>query len=201
MISKIKRSDFLAQYPDFPQADYYRDIYTFPQIIDRYILYANAKSAKGLAKNLATQTKLLIAGLGYERLLFLGDTKIPWLYQENDYKPVQHALDYLKANKVGKHFNGALDINIKQLSEFCRHLFWLVRCNASLPYIYFSDPGFNLMMSFCKYGNLHLCTLNELTDARFNEVLKETQFYISEDGQCYNQFSKTNRINHRRIVI
>jgi hypothetical protein len=161
----------------------------------------NSKSAKGHAKLLATQWVSLFKKMGYANLYFIGQTNIPWLYRtDHDYKYVVDALVYLHDNGISKTFNGAIKININELYEFAIHLYWLVRCNGILDYVDFINGDDNLMGNICKYGSLHLSTLNKITDDSLNEVLAFTDFKLLSE-QCADPFSVTSRIPHRISTV
>jgi hypothetical protein len=113
-------------------------------------------------------------------LLILGDWNTPWLSQQNDYLPVKNALTYLSA-KIDRSFEGGFLVKEQEVTEFIPHLFWLVRCNATLPLIYFTFPNSKTFISICKYGVLHVefysddektTILEILSDWKFKEVLE-----------------------------
>lgn len=87
-------------------------------------------------------------------LLVLGDWGTPWFAQDNDYPPVKDALNYLK-KYIDADFNGGFVLDEKTVYKFIPHLFWLTRCNASLPYFYIAFPKAKTFISICKYGVLH----------------------------------------------
>lgn len=197
MLTKIGRKRFLGRYPQFVTANYRTDKNNYPETFDNYILTVDYKSTKGLCKNLSTGLGKLIELLGYNELNFLGDTNIEWLYRTNhEYPPVKLALAYLVDNNISKSFNGAIEVNIKNLIEFTKHFFWLVRCNGVVNIPHFSDAGFNIMGSICQYGNIHLSTLNEEIDIILNEILPKTGLYIYEEKSCGGK-----RIIGRTITI
>jgi hypothetical protein len=183
MLKKINRKDFLGKYPNFIQANHYRNTYIIPETYDSYYLCVESKSTIGLCKNLSKEITELLKLLKYETVAFLGDTTTPWLFRDHDYKPVKRGLDYLIENKISKSFNGAIEVSLIELPEFLKHLFWLVRCNGIVIYAHFSDPGFNITASIDQYGIVHFSTINEETDIAFNKVIDETGLYIS-DGNC-----------------
>jgi len=201
MLTKINRKNCLEKYKIFPQRNDYREKYFYPETFSYDIITINSKSARGHAKAIAIEFTKLIKDIGFESLIFLGDTKIPWRYQLNDYKPVIEALQFLEDNKVGEKFNGALQVDLLLLPTFLIHLFWLTRCNASLPYFYFIDERENIMGNFCKYGNIHINTLNENTYILLEDKLSQSEFSFLEGNNCYNQFSKTSAISGRKIII
>ena len=205
MLIKISRQNCLHEYPVFPTRDYDpvkdEEVYFYPTVHKHYILTLSSKSFKGHVKQLALQVLKLTTELGSDKLAFLGDTGLPWLSQDNDYKPAKEAQQYLLENKVGKRFNGALEVDRSELINFIKHLSWLTRCNASLPYIYFTDPGQNFLGHFCKYGNLHISTLNEKTDDLLKIIIDKANLQYLGDRDCYNAFGKTSAIAGRRISI
>jgi hypothetical protein len=204
MLTKINRQDCLNKYPSFPLRiyNYQEDEYdnTYPKVFKSYILTLSSKTFSGHILRLARNFTKLANDLRIDTFTFLGDIEIPWLNQNNDYKPAKEAQLYLKTNRIGKRFNGAIQVDTSQLPEFTKHLCWLIRCNASLPCFYFIDPGQNVIGNICQYGNLHMDTLNAETDKTFNAALKKSRFTLLKNNNCFNQFGKTSAISGRQII-
>jgi len=204
MLSRIERQDCLEKYQTFPlrSYDYVKDEeeFFYPDIFKRYILTLPSKTFKGHVKALGIELTKLTVALHSDTLIFLGDTEIPWLYQDNDYKPVRVAQLYLADKKIGKRFNGALQLDTTELPTFTQHLAWLIRCNAALPYFHFTDQQQNIIGSICKYGNLHLNTLNEQSDTIFKSFVDISKFNYGDKNSCHNWFSKTNAIAGRQSI-
>ncbi|HVA98667.1 MAG TPA: hypothetical protein VNG53_07200 [Bacteroidia bacterium] len=179
--------------------------YFYPKVFKSYVLTLDSKSLKGHTKLLASELRNVTKDLGFESLIFLGDNKNYWLTKlslgRKDYKLLEDALQYLLNNKVGKKFNGALNVDNAELPSFIKHFFCLVRCDASLPYFHFMDARQSFVGSICQYGNLHIDTLNQKTDYRFKKVLTESKFKNVEDGKCYTSFSKTSAIKTRHTSV
>ena len=209
MLIKIDRQYCLDKFPKFPlrQYDHVKDDeeFFYPKVYKSYILTLDTKSLKGHTKLLAAELTRLTKDLGFESLIFLGDNQNYWLtklsLERNDYKLLKDALKYLLDNKIGKRFNGALDVDNLKLPVFIKHFFCLVRCDASLPYFHYMDKGQNFIGSICQYGNVHLDTLNKKTDSRFKKELAKTKFKIIEDGKCFPVFSKTTKIKTRQTIV
>jgi hypothetical protein len=200
MIKKIQRKQFLIDNLDFPQSNYRTDKHTYPENYNYYIFTLNSKSAKGHARLLSIELSKLLKSMDFDKFRFLGDTNIPWLFRDHDYKPVVNAQMYLKENKIGKTFSGALEVDAISFPEFIKHLYWQVRCNGIVNYIYFSDVNNNILVNICQYGSVHFSTLNAAIDAEFEKEIAKTKFKFVTEGSCNDPFSKFNKIPNRRIV-
>ena len=205
MLTKIRRQNCLDQYHTFPLRSYNFDKdeeeFFYPKVFKGYILTLPSKSFKGHVKTLGKELAKLTKAFQSDTFIFLGDTETPWLYQTNDYKPVKEAQEYLLDKKIGKRFNGALQVDTAELPTFIKHLAWLTRCNASLPYFYFIGEGQNTVGSICKYGNLHLDTMNERADKTLKLFMDNSKFEYGDKNSCYNWYSKTSAISGRQTVV
>jgi hypothetical protein len=205
MIKKINRQECLSLYPFFPQTTYDEEkgeeIFVQPDVVAQYIVTLPSKTFRGHARDMGLQLAEWMEITGIDSLIFLGDRQVSWRYQDNEFKPVSDALQYLAANQIEKNFKGAIMVDIGEMAHFIKHFAWLVRCNASLPYFSFTDPGQNIMGRFCQFGNLHLDILNKGAIAKFKEALLKTPFEQITEELCYNRFGKTSAIHGRRIVV
>ena len=188
MILKTNRQKSIAKYPKLPlrEYNYKKEDYDFfyPETFTGYVLTVPSKSFRGHVKLLAAFLTDLITHLGYDKLIFLGDTAIPWLHRDHSFKQAKEALLYLSNNKVGKRFNGALHVGRTELPIFTKHLAWLVSSNAILPYVNFLDPNQNIMGAICQYGNLHIYTLDKKVDKHLKEAIGKTGFQYLVDRTC-----------------
>ena len=199
MIAKVKRLDCLRKYAKFPQI-YNESDFFYPKAFYCYTFTLPRTSINVYVKKLSQQFTQLIELLKFDTLIFLDDYKMPWRGQDNEYKPAKRALQYLIEQNVGKRFNGGLEVNLGDLSEFSKHLFWLSRCNASLPTFHYMDKGENILGYLCKYGNLHVQTLNKRIDNKFQYIIGNIEFLLV-NGNCRESFSKSGRIKGRRIIV
>jgi hypothetical protein len=177
------------------------DIYNYPKFFANYILTISSKSYKGHIKILGEQILFLTHSLGYDNLIFLGDSDIPWLKRSDTQNNFQNALQYLVENKIGKRFNGALQVDKEEIPTFIKNLAWLVRTNGILSYIYFIDPEQNFIANVCQYGNLHISTMNKLADKKIKKIILNSQFIYLAEANCSNKFSKDGRIKERSITV
>jgi hypothetical protein len=204
MVKKIKRQDCLDEYQVSPRRIYNykedKEQFFYPKVLNSYILTLPSKSFKGHAKALGIELTKLTRAFHIDTLIFLGDSETPWLYQLNNYKPAREAQEYLRERRVGKRFNGGLQIDTAELPTFIKHLTWLSRCNGSLPDFYFTDKPQSMVGSICKYGNLHLDTINEQAENLLIAFLKDSKFEYGNQRSCYNRFKKSRVISHRQTI-
>lgn len=205
MLIKIKRQDCLNQYQVFPLRGYNHEkeeeLYFYPKVFKSYILTIPSKTFKGHAKALGLELPRLAEALSADSLIFLGDTETPWLYQKNDYGPAIEAQQYLRDKKIGKGFNGALQVDKAELPTFTKHLARLIRCNAALPYFHFTNQEQNMVGSICQFGNLHLDTLDKPTDKTFKSFIESSNFEYGNIKSCNNGLGKRSAISGRKTIV
>src|SRR5689334_5065104 len=116
---KLNRQDCLKKYPNFPLRAYDNvkdeEVFSYPGVIKRHVVTLSSKTFKGHARQLGIELTKLIKGFNFESLIFLGDTELSWLNQDNEYKPAKEAQQYLAAHNIGKRFNGGLKIDLEEL--------------------------------------------------------------------------------------
>lgn len=184
MLTKIERQDCLEKFPKFPQREYDKsqdaELFSYPKIHSFYWLKPQSKSSRGLTKILATEITALFKKLKISKLIFLGDTKYPWISKLSaervDYAPLTNALTYLTSNKIGRRFNGAIEVDISELFVFIQHFYIITRCDASFAYFHFMDKGQNLIGYIHYSGELRIDTLNKMTDNLFLKTIRTTRF-------------------------
>ncbi|MDQ3682221.1 MAG: hypothetical protein M3352_04000 [Bacteroidota bacterium] len=180
MLTKIKRQDSINKYPKLPLREYnskeeqYDSFY--PSTFTGYVLTLPSKSFKGHIKLLGKEITNLTTLLGFDKLIFLGDLNTPWLYRDHNFKQAKEGLQYLERNKVGKKFNGALQVDSLELATFIKHLAWLIRTNVVLPYVHFIDPEQNIIGTICQYGNLHIYSVNKKAGKHLKELISKSKF-------------------------
>ena len=123
--------------------------------IGRKILVPNNNDFENYFKEIGLALDALTSLFKTEKLFILGNLNTPWLFQENEYPPVKKASDYLKS-KVNIEFNGGFELSENELIDFIPHLFWLIRCNMSLPEFMMSFENSKTIFSIYKHGNLNL---------------------------------------------
>jgi len=205
MLIKVDRAEAINKFPLLPLRYYDKkkdeEVVHYPTVFANYVLTLPSKTYKEHQKLLGIQLTLLTKHLGYDHLLFLGDMDIPWLRQLNTDDTFQASLQYLVDHKIGKYFKGALQVDILELPTFIEHISWLVRTNGIVQYIYFTDPGQNMVANICQYGNLHISTKTEAANYLFKDILAKSEFSLLSDNTCMDRFSKKNGIKGRNTTM
>lgn len=138
--------------------------------------------------------------MGFEELIFLGDTPVPWLYRNHEYEPVKDALKFLADNKVERRFNGGLQVDASTIPIFIKHLAWMVRSNAVLPYVYFTDKGKHIVGNICQYANLHISTITPEADKNLLAGIANSKFQPIKANDCGIRHSLVSHIKNNPIL-
>ncbi|HEX5154406.1 MAG TPA: hypothetical protein VFW07_23330 [Parafilimonas sp.] len=149
-------------------------------------------------ENLAAGILTLAEQLNWEAVLFLLVYPMPWLGQTNEYAPVKKALNYLKSIGVTDDFTGGIIANGADLEELLKYLFWICRCNAALPYCFFSGIETAFAGNICQYGNIHLHFYSETEMIKIRRAAYD--LHMIEIRKCFENFSETGAIEGRRPV-
>jgi hypothetical protein len=160
----------------------------------------NGQSIEEYVGNLTVAICSLCKQMGWRQVTFILEYPVPWLSQENDYTPAKNATDYLKSIGIESAFEGAIQIQQhEEIAKFIGHLFWLSRCNASLPTCRFSGDKADVIFFICKDGNLHLETFSESTKQQIISLALKIDLLAVED--CFPSFSEVDLIEGRQIIV
>ena len=165
--------------------------------LESRLIISSKENSEDYLYDIARALEQIRMELNESDLIILGVENTPWLIQENDYQPVEKALDYLKG-KIDIDFNGGFLFREESLLEFIPHLFWLTRCNASLPYFYMSFPKAKTFISICKYGVLHFECYDQNEKIKILQILSDLNF--KELESCGDPIEFDN-FNGRKIKI
>jgi hypothetical protein len=200
MIKQIKRKKCLKEYSIFPQRNYNENIedydYFYPDTFFSYVLILKSKTYKEHLKNLGKEFFSLCIALKSDTFIFLGDEKLAWRFREGEYKNFKEGMEYLANEGIKKTFTGGLGVGEDSMVQFVKHLADLVAVNGLIQYVYFTDESQNIVASICKYGNVHVSTMNKNCDKLFKDAVSATKFEFL-DEKCYSQFD----IKGRRPTI
>jgi hypothetical protein len=171
------------------------------KFIDELVFKLPHSEINQYLENLSDALENLNKKLEWQSILFLLEYPTPWLWQANDFEPVKKAIDYLQNLGATNDFKGGFIANGQDLKNLIKQLFWLIRCNASLPDCYFSGLEKEFVGHICKYGNIHFYFYSE---ADRNEIHLEAQkvgLYSIETNHCFDSFDISDKIEGRTIIV
>jgi hypothetical protein len=162
---------------------------------------AHASGIESYAGTLAETIVALNDRLKWGSVLFLLDFAIPWLHQDNDHVPVKRALNHLKNLGVDPAFAGGFMASGTDLKSLTESLFWITRCNASLPTCYFTGIDTGFAATICAHGALHVHFYAQQTKSEIEEQLRISGMMEREHGACSSIFPDSTAIAGRQIML
>ena len=113
-------------------------------------------------------------------MIFLSDKNSPWITKlsasRTDYPPLQKAVKYFEDHKLGKRFNGGIEVPLKDLPEVFKHYYCITMCDATFHAGYFSDPAQSFIGCLHYSGDLQIAALNKKSEPGMVKALGETKF-------------------------
>jgi len=155
------------------------------------------KNLEKHAEKSSDKIKKLIDFLKADELIIISHLKLDFFGNiEHDYPKVANAYKKLAKYFPNKSFKESIEINKSEIADFVEILFWLERCDPSIPeYVFWFDKNEKFCFYFCKYGNIHIIDLtngNLISD----EELLNLGFALDD----YDQFEE-NAIEGRQIKV
>jgi hypothetical protein len=164
-----------------------------------FSIMLNHSDINSYPKELAKKLKELLTYLKTEKLTLISHLKLDFYGNlEHDYEKVINAYSKLSKITNSKTYKEAIESEIEEINNLVEILFWLERCDASIPeYVFWTDTKDRFCFYFCKYGNIHF------VDFTNGNLISETElenfgFIVNED---YDQFSENGIIENRQINI
>jgi hypothetical protein len=181
MIKRIQRAECLQLYPEFPQQEIITDEegeldlgdLIFPETYAKHWLSADATETDPELFLIRQLTELL-GQLNIRQLIFMPELKKSWLSKlarnRKDYKPLMKAIRYFKSQQIRNHFDGGLKVQASDYTSFFKHFIVLLRCDGSMPYVYFLDKD-RTFLGFIHYrAELYLYSLTETADIALRQT-------------------------------
>lgn len=153
------------------------------------------------AETIGGKIEALCSAMWWDVLLVLPVMATPYLIQENDYPPVERATAALIDLGLASDFMGGMVLQPSSAASVFNPLFWIVRCNASAPYIAFAAAGSAVVGTLCDYGNIHFDTYKATEKAQLEDALGDVGFNIPPDGVCDEKFSDESAVDGRKMVL
>ncbi len=186
MLQKIKREVCVIKYRNLPLSEYDKqsdsEIYHYPSTYSLYWI----KRTKNSSKDLLAELIKLIEKLSIRQLIFLKETNAPWISKNArtrvSVKKLAHAVGYFKSHKIGKHFNGGIQIATENLNQFLPHFFKLTQCDACFHDFNFMDVDQQFIFTIHYSGEVSVMIIDQRCDEEFLKFTKETDFI-----DCYRE--------------
>ena len=180
MLQKIKREVCVIKFRNLPLSEYDQqtdsEIYHYPKTYSLYWI----KRAKNSSKHLLSELIKLIEKLSIQQLIFLTETNAPWISKNArthvSVKKLVDAVAYFKSHKIGKHFNGGIQIATENLNQFLPHYFKLTQFDACFHDCNFMDVDQQLIFTIHHSGEIRVMILDQPCDEEFLKFIKETDF-------------------------
>lgn len=153
------------------------------------------------AENIGQNAYQLSLELGWESIIVISNTRVPYLQQKTPYEPVKEAINTLIDMGMSKSSTDALRLGPRTIASFFRVIFWIIRCNAAAPEISFSSKNSNIIGTLCKYGNIHFDCYNEAEAGLLRQALKAANFIVVADKICTEKFSDATAIEGRKLDL
>lgn len=156
------------------------EIFYFPKVFKSGWYDLPSTPKRLFPKRIAAELSNLILTCEFKSLIFLSDKDSPWITKlsanRSDHPPIIKAVEYFESNKLGKKFNGGIEVPVTDLPEFIRHYFCLIRSDASFHAGYFSDPSQLFLGCIHHSGEVQFCLLNKKFDLTFSAAIAKTKF-------------------------
>ncbi len=163
------------------------------------IISLGHSDVKSFAKKLTEKLTQLFNTIGATHLIIISDLKNDFFgNRDNKFKPLKQAYNKLEKIVGDKTFKEAFSVDIDDLKDFIEIIFWITRCDPSVPGLYLFDDGEQIQIRLCKYGNIHLIQYKKvvLTEGK----LKDLGWTILKK-KCFDNFTSTGRIEGRQLKV
>ncbi|MFY7838826.1 MAG: hypothetical protein ACOVP7_01070 [Lacibacter sp.] len=209
-ITKLQQSFFdeelLQEYKEDDKEQLYREM--FDCVNDSVTDYETHNSIIGLEHTdissfttaVSEKLKELFQTIGTDEVYILSHLKLDLFgNRDNQFKSLVQAYEKLEAITGQTSYKEAFHINMNQLQEFIDIIFWLIRCDPSVPeYIFLFSKNEKLELFMCRYGNVHLTEIGpqQLTGERLTAM----GWQVIE-GPEYDRFSDDSAIKGRQLNL
>lgn len=157
----------------------------YPEIASWYWITLSQKTKidKENEHLLITEICQMMALLGFDHLIFLGAINKPWIStftaNRRDSKSVLKTLQYFKKNKIGRQYNGGVQIEHNFYNKFLKHYYRLTRYDAGFSDYHFCDENENIIFYIHYSGEVKVMILNEKYIEKFNQCLDQLNLSFS----------------------
>ncbi|MCB0507669.1 MAG: hypothetical protein R2739_09235 [Chitinophagales bacterium] len=164
------------------------------------IISINHHEIETFTVKLSEHLKCIFQFINSRKIFVLSHLKLDLFgNKSNKYAPLENAYQKLEKLVGCNSFSETLVFDIENLQEIIEILFWIIRCDPSVPeYISLFDENEQLSIFLCKYGNIHLAEFNK--EQLTNHQLEILGWSIIE-GQETDNFSDNGKIIGRQLKV
>lgn len=151
-------------------------MYYYPQSSYTYWI----KLEKLTNRKLVQELIQLIRYIGLNELIVLNENNQPWISNftrnRTDFQALKDAVQYFDEVKVGKKFNGALQIELDELEKFLHHFYCLTVYDGGFGYFNISDAKQDLLLFIHYDGEVKLTVLVPEKNEVVLKAIQSTSF-------------------------
>ncbi|MGN6294199.1 MAG: hypothetical protein ACTHMV_15740 [Chitinophagaceae bacterium] len=180
----------------------------FDFIHEQAIDYVSINKIIGLGHtNIDTFTVVLAQGLkelfktiDVHELIIVSHVKLDFFgNRANNFKPLLNSYKLLEQIVGSRTYKEAFMLRLENLPAFVEILFWMIRCDPSVPeYIFLFDKDEKLQLFLCKYGNVHL---TQFENEYLTDTALESLGWKVIIGPEVDNFTDDGKIKGRRLKM
>lgn len=202
-IAEMQRAFFY--YDDANNLDiiYYNDLFdikeTYLDEIEKFykVISFEHNNINTFPQQLALKLVGLLAALNVNEVIIISHLRMGLIGNQKSNHPLLKEL-FIKFQQItgDLEYKGAIQTNLESLPQLLEIIFWIGRYDTSAPeFIFFHDKDEKIAFYLCKDGNVH-------TIAFKHNILSEKMLIKYDwkfvNGQCFNKFSNSNKIEGRK---
>jgi hypothetical protein len=184
MFLKIDREVCLAKFRSFPLSPYDpntdEEVYYFPKQYKSNWFSLPPAPNHLISRLLGDELTKFVISCKFDRLIFLSDKDAPWITKlsagRTDYAPLTKAMQYFEQHKLGKKFNGGIEVSVDNLPEFFKHYSCIVKCDASFHAGFFSDIYQSFIGDLHYSGEIRFSLLKKKFEKTLDAAISKTKF-------------------------
>ena len=164
------------------------------------VIGLNHSDINSFTTELAKKMTELFQKIGATEFYIISHLKMDFFgNRDNKFKPLVYSYKKLEAIIRHSTYKEAFYFDINSLPDFIEILFWITRCDMSVPeYIWLFDKNEKIQIHLCKYGNVHLTEFeNEILTDKVLTLLGWTVI----DGEEFDNFTDDGKIKGKKLKM
>lgn len=148
-----------------------------PRVFESFILAHPTNSLNHYPAALSRSFAKLLGLLGVENYYMIAHLPHQLMNKSSqNYAPLKRAYKILNTISPPDSRKHAFLINNQATEKLISSIFWIHRCDQSVPeYVFFAPDDDSFVMSVCKYGNLHFQAFTEERAGQIKKYQKQVK--------------------------